>query len=26
VYEVDGSRSAEEIAALIERHFEPLLH
>jgi len=26
VYEVDGSRSAEEIATLIEQHFEPLLH
>ncbi len=26
VHEVDGSRSAEEIATLIERYFEPLLH
>ena len=26
VYEVNGSRSAEEIATLIERHFEPLLY
>jgi shikimate kinase len=25
VVEIDGSRSAEEMAALIERHFEPLL-
>jgi len=26
VYEVDGSRSAEKVATLIERHFEPLLY
>lgn len=26
VYEVDGSGSAEEMATLIERHFEPFLH
>jgi len=26
VYEVDGSRSVEEMATLIEQHFEPFLH
>ena len=26
VYEVNGARSAKEIATLIERHFKPLLH
>jgi len=26
VYQVDGSRSAEEMATLVEQHFEPLLH
>jgi hypothetical protein len=26
VYEVDGSRSDQEMATLIEHHFEPFLH
>jgi len=26
IYEVDGSRSAQEIATLIEHHLEPFLH
>ena len=26
VVEVDGSRTANEMAVLIEQHFEPLLH
>jgi len=26
VYEVDGSRSVEEMTTLIEHHFEPFLH
>ena len=26
VYEIDGSRSVEQMAALVEQHFEPLLH
>jgi len=26
VFEVDGSRSVEGMAALVEQHFEPFLH
>jgi len=26
VYEIDGSRSVEEMAVLVEQHFKPFLH